>query len=397
MHDRTKLSFIEIKTLVIAMLIATCGMLGVDIHLPSMPHIMVFMHTDKHHIQQSVSLYLLGMGLSLLLYGPLSDQYGRKPIVIFGLSLAAISSFATILSHNIEPFLALRCLQGIGAGVCLGIGRTILADTLQGDRLAATASYFGLIVGASPLLAPVLGGYIQENFGWQTNFITLGLILSLVMMIYALFCPETNQHKNPQAFSLKGLYHNYRYLLTNPVFLGCTLLAGIAMSSIMAYATVSAFIFQIQFHMSPVTYGWITSFVAWGGIIGRLFNPLAIKRVGSAKTIVLGLLLVLMAGCWLVFFIIIGKITVLIIMLAVFLTLVSQIMVSANSTSRAMSPFHDKRGSAGALYSGFQILTAFLCSTLLALFSAEGVVLLGGVYLLLSLLGLIIYFAMVKI
>ncbi|MDO8954092.1 MAG: multidrug effflux MFS transporter [Gammaproteobacteria bacterium] len=395
--ENQRLSFIKIKTLVIAMLLSMSGMLGVDLHLASMPHIMVFMHTTKQHVQQSVSLYLLGMGASMLLYGPLSDQYGRKPIVIFGLSLAALSSFAAVFSTHIDSFLAWRLLQGIGAGVCIGIGRTILADTLQGDRLASVASYFGLIVGLSPLVAPTLGGYIQQAYGWQGNFLTLGLILGAILLIYAVFCPETNLYKNPAAFTLKDIYANYRYLLTHPLFLGCTLLTGIAMAAVMAYATISSFIFQIQFQMSPVAYGWVTGLASIGGIVGRLANPYFIKHIGSAKTLIMGLVLVSFAGAWMISFIVLGLIDVPLIMFAVFLTLFSQIMISSNSTSRALSPFHDKRGSAGALFGGFQMLTAFISSALIASFSAEGVALLASVYLILGLIGLIIYFTMVKI
>src|SRR5436309_2599299 len=119
------LTFEEFKILAVSVIFAICGMLGIDIHLASLPHIMAYMHTDKSHMQQSVSIFLLGMGVSLLFYGPLSDKYGRKPIVIFGLAFASIFSFASALSTNINTFLILRLLQGIGSGVCMGVGRTI--------------------------------------------------------------------------------------------------------------------------------------------------------------------------------------------------------------------------------------------------------------------------------
>ncbi|MDF2691276.1 MAG: multidrug resistance protein [Gammaproteobacteria bacterium] len=360
-----KLSPTEIKIMLITMLISMCSMLGVDIHLPSMPHIMVFMHTNKQHVQQSVSIYLLGMGLSLLFYGPFSDKYGRKPVIIFGLILAALSSFAAMYTTHIEPFLLTRLLQGIGSGACIGLGRTMLADTIQGDRLASMASYFGLIVSLSPLLAPMLGGYIQQAFGWQKNFLVLGLILSAIMLIYVIFCPETNHYKNPQALSLKGLYQSYSHLLTHRHFVGCTLLTGLAMSAVMAYAT-------------------------------RLLNPFFIKHLGSRKTLILGLNILTFSGLWILFFILIHLISVPLIMLAVFLTLACQIMIGANATSRAMSPFHDKRGVAGALFGGFQMLTSFVSSALIGSFSYGGIGLLAMVYLILGLLGLGIFYSMVK-
>jgi Bcr/CflA subfamily drug resistance transporter len=391
-----KLSPTEIKIMLITMLISMCSMLGVDIHLPSMPHIMVFMHTNKQHVQQSVSIYLLGMGLSLLFYGPFSDKYGRKPVIIFGLILAALSSFAAMYTTHIEPFLLTRLLQGIGSGACIGLGRTMLADTIQGDRLASMASYFGLIVSLSPLLAPMLGGYIQQAFGWQKNFLVLGLILSAIMLIYVIFCPETNHYKNPQALSLKGLYQSYSHLLTHRHFVGCTLLTGLAMSAVMAYATISSYVFQIEFHLSPIAYGWVTGLAGMGGLAGRLLNPFFIKHLGSRKTLILGLNILTFSGLWILFFILIHLISVPLIMLAVFLTLACQIMIGANATSRAMSPFHDKRGVAGALFGGFQMLTSFVSSALIGSFSYGGIGLLAMVYLILGLLGLGIFYSMVK-
>src|ERR1700675_170108 len=93
-------NFSEFKLLAIMSLVAICGMLGTDIHLASIPHIMTYMHTDKAHMQQSVSIFLFGMGASLLFYGPLSDKYGRRPVVIFGLSLACIASFVAMFTRS---------------------------------------------------------------------------------------------------------------------------------------------------------------------------------------------------------------------------------------------------------------------------------------------------------
>lgn len=171
-----KISAHEIRILAIVVIIATCSLLGIDIHLASLPFIMKYMHTDKTHMQQSVSIFFLGLGVSMLFYGPLSDKYGRKPIVIIGLIIAAIASFASVFTHNIHSFLLMRLLQGIGCGVCTGLGRSIVADILQGDRLASIGSYFAMFISLSPLIAPALGGYIQHYFGWQMNFIVLGCI-----------------------------------------------------------------------------------------------------------------------------------------------------------------------------------------------------------------------------
>ncbi|MCP4473879.1 MAG: multidrug effflux MFS transporter [Gammaproteobacteria bacterium] len=202
---------IQIKYLAVLLLMIICGFLGIDIHLASMPHIMRYMHTDQQHMQQSISTFLLGMGVSLLFYGPLSDHFGRKPVIIFGLLLAAISSFAAAFSHEISTFLFLRVLQGVGSGVCAGLGRAVLADMYRGNQLTYMASYLGMVVALSPLVAPVIGGYIQAALGWQANFIVLSTIFILALILYTMIFPETNKHRYSSQFSIARIIHNYRY------------------------------------------------------------------------------------------------------------------------------------------------------------------------------------------
>lgn len=392
MTSITKVSREEMRVLILIVLVAVCGLLGIDIHLASLPHIMHYMHTDKAHIQQSISIYLLGLGFSMLFYGPLSDKYGRKPIVIIGLTIATLASFASVFTTHINAFLITRLFQGLGAGVCMGLGRSIVADVLQGDRLAAIGSYFSMFISLSPLLAPALGGYIQHWYGWQANFIVLGALIGLSLLLYTLFCPETNKHKNPNAFSLNGLYHSYKTLLTHPIFVFCTLISGIAIAANMVYATISPFVFQIDFHMTPIAYGWVTAVVALGGIVGKFVGPTAIRRIGSLHTLLVGLWLLVVAGLWISLFVLLRMINVPLIMIAVFATIFSQSFIMPNTMSRALSPHHDKRGAAGALYGGFQMLIAFVTSATIASLPHSGVWILAITYVVLGLIGIVLYF-----
>lgn len=394
-HPNTKVTFEEFKVLSVTVLVAICGMLGVDIHLASLPHIMKDLQTDQAHMQQSISVYLLGVGGSLLFYGPLSDKYGRKPIVIFGLTLATIASFATAYTTDITAFLIMRVLQGAGSGVCIGVGRTIIADVLQGVRFAIIGSYFAMVITLSPLLAPALGGYIQHWYGWQENFIVLGVILTVVLLLYTFICPETNKHKNPHAFTAKGLLHNYHLLLTHPIFVGCTIITGLLVASNMAYATISPFVFQMQYHLSPVIYGWVTALAATGSVVGKIAAPISIKRLGSDRTVVIGLSMVLLAGLWLLFLVEAGFANIPLIILSVFITIFSISFVGPIFTAYALTPFDKIRGSAGALYGSFQMLTAFVSSAIIGMFAHDGVIVLAIAYCIFGLVGIVTYFKLV--
>ncbi len=170
----------------------------------------------------------------------MSDRFGRKPVIIFGLLLAAVASVASAFTHTIDSFLLMRLIQGVGAGACMGIGRTVATDVLQGEKLSSIGSYFGMFLALSPLFAPALGGYVQHWFGWQANFILLAIIFIIVMLIYLFLCPETNQHLNPNTAKPSVLLKNYFTIIKNFDFDLYTLLSAVAVSIVMAYATTGA-------------------------------------------------------------------------------------------------------------------------------------------------------------
>ena len=371
------------------------GLLAIDIHLASMPYIMKFMHTDKQHMGQSISFFLFGAGSSMLVYGPLSDKYGRRVMMLIGLSIATLASFCSVLTDNITSFLITRLLQGIGAGACMGLGRVILADIVQGPRYATVASFLTIITGLSPLIGPIIGGYIQSLINWQTNFYLLGTMQLITLILFVLFFPETNKHKNT-SLKLTHLLQNYKYLLKHSPFVGFTILSGIGLSSSMLYATMSSFILQIEFHTSPILYGWLTMMASIGIIISCSLIPVSVKRFGLEKSIFIGLVIMLISGILLIVFNITNIINLSLLMLTVFLALFSYPLVVICSSTCAITPYQDKRGAAGALFGGFQMLMAFGVSASASFLAQHGVILLGSSYAILAVFGCLIYYILIK-
>lgn len=379
---------ISMIAVVFAMIIG--GNIAVDIHLASMPAIQLYMHTDPQHMQQSVSFFLVGMGVSLLFYGPLSDRYGRRPVVIAGLGLASLSAFATIFVSHIAIFLLLRVLQGVGSAVCAGIGRTILADRSEGRRLAALMSLAGLAVCLSPLMAPLIGAYLQHWFSWRANFFALGCYMGLVLILFVLFVPETNQHRNEYATKWRVLSGNYWYLLRHRGFLGASLLSGIGLAAAMSYAATSAFILQRHYHLSPVAYGWVTFIVSFGGVFGRILTVRLIHYWGIERSIQVAQYTLVVSGVWLLVLVLMRWINVPLFLVGILLVTFAQAMNQGNCSALALGPFAQRRGAAGALYGSCQTLTAFLVAIIVG-----GVVhnigSLGLTYLLLGILGVTVF------
>ncbi len=376
--------------------IGFAGMLGIDLHLASMPYIMKYMHTDETSMQLSISLFVLGLGACQLIYGPLSDKCGRKPVVIFGICLTSFASYMSSLSQTIESFLFLRFLQGVGSSACMGLGRTMAADLLQGEQLSAVGSYITMILALSPLTAPMIGAYIQYYYGWQANFVGLAAFMALMGAIFIVFCPETNKHKNHSNFKIKLIINNYLLLFNNRLFIGCCLLAGFSMASTLVYATLSPFIFHNQFHLSAIEYGWYTGFAGIGAIVGRLINPIIVKRYNCKYALVAGILCLNCASIWLLILFLLNSLLVPLIIIGIFLIIAAQALVMPNAMSFALSPFHERRGAASALYGSLILSVSFCSSALISIFNNYGLLALIITYIAFACCSIWVFFINIK-
>ncbi len=361
------LSRTEWKILIVVMLMGLSGLIGVDIHTPSLPAIALAMHTSIGTVQQSIPLFLLGEAVSLLFYGPLSDRYGRRPCVIVGLSIAVLSSYASVWSTSIDVFLFYRVLQGIGSGVCMGLGRTILADVIKGKRFMATGAYFSLILSLSPLLAPILGGYVQHWAGWDANFILLGSILLLVLVLYTLLCPETRDPKTHNlALPWHAVFQNYAVLARDRVFMVSVLLSGFAMAAIMVYATLSPTILQGDFKLSAVHYGWALGVVGLFGMLGKLAFPWFVKHFEASSNVFFGLWCTLLSGVVLLIAALIGHLSMWLLVLMPAIVMLGQSFVLPNTAAFALTPHDTMRGAAGALYGSVQLASGFIAAAVVS-------------------------------
>lgn len=358
------------QMLVILIFLGICTSLSIDIHLASLPIIMEVFHTDKVHMQQSVTLFVLGLGVSLLIYGPLSDKVGRRPVVILGLSIALIGCLAILVAPTIFLFLLCRLIQGIGAGVCIGLGRTMLADLWQGYQLTVKSAYFALALSLSPLLAPALGGYIQHWFDWKGNFVFLTVFFAISLFLFYFFFPETNKHLNPLAFSRRTMFYNYRMLFLHKRFMGATVLAGLVIAANLSFATKSAFIIQQEYGISPVLYGWLMCLISIGGLISRGLGPYLLKKLNASALLFYSIIILFGSGLAILVLYWLQVLTLTRLLFLVGCVVFVQGLVMPLLLSVSLGSFHEKRGAASALYGSIQMLIGFVGSVLVS--SAHG-------------------------
>jgi DHA1 family 2-module integral membrane pump EmrD-like MFS transporter len=289
-------------------------------------------------------------------------------------------------AHSGDYLLIGRLIQGIGAGASMGAIRAVVSDCFAGKRLAFIAAYFGTLVSISPILAPVVGGYLETYFNWRANFVVLG-VYALIVFIWACFVKETNQNRHLHRFHWKYHLQNYRTLLTQPLFVIYTFCGGGAVAVSMAYATSAPFIFQKTLGLSPLVFGWMGIFVGGGNILGKLAVPSLIKRYEMKTTLILGLLTILFAGLILALALWVQNIALILVISAVLLSLFGQGLCIANAMALGLSPYRHIGGAANALWTFMQMGLSFLISLFLSgpLFKTNQILGLSSVYVLIGL------------
>src|SRR5579863_7171941 len=172
--------------------ITACGTLGMHLIIPALPDTARALGVSAGMVQLTITLYLIGLAIGQLLYGPISDRFGRRPVLLAGLALFALGGTASAAAPDALMLVLARILQSIGACAGLVLGRAIVRDSATPDRAAAQLAMLTLVMSAAPAIAPVLGGYATAWFGWRAAFALLAIVGAITLLLSVLLLPETN-------------------------------------------------------------------------------------------------------------------------------------------------------------------------------------------------------------
>ena len=202
------------------------GSLSLNILVPAIPSMVAKFATEPANVQLTVSLYLLGLAVAQLIFGPLSDRFGRRPVVLAGLALATVASTAAIIAANIASLITARVVQSLGASTGQTIGRAIIRDLYDREQAASMIGLVTSVVVLMPMAAPLIGGILDTLFGWESIFV-FTTILSLTVFVWAVIAlPET--HKGSTAPGERGHFRaDLAALASSPRFFGYALCAGL--------------------------------------------------------------------------------------------------------------------------------------------------------------------------
>lgn len=251
------------RIMINACVILILGLLSIDLYNPALPSIKIALNITDAQAQRMVVWYLGGFSVSQLIYGPMSDKYGRVPVILLSLFLAALGNYLTSTAESYHALLAFRLFTGLGAGGCPVISRAILSDTFKDKaELSKSLTVFSMASQISPALAPIIGGYITAHLPWKYNF----LALALFMCLGFLFVKITLRETVPKRRVSQGAFSGFIVLLSSRKFVIYSLVSAILFAITIGYFTASPFVFQRQFNLSPQQNGYV--FIAYSaGIV----------------------------------------------------------------------------------------------------------------------------------
>ncbi len=276
--------------------LAPLGQIVLDIYTPSLPTIATSFHITTGMAQFSVTICILFYSILQIFYGPISDKVGRKKPLLFALIIFLLGSITCSFANSIGILILGRTLQGIGTAGTSVFYKVIAADNYQGKRLAYLYTYAALLAGISPVLAPVIGAYIQVHLNWQYNFLFLAIYAVLLLLLF-IKLPES--HAERRQFHLTQYKQDIKSLFRDRNFIAGVLGGASILVLMMVFGIIAPFIVQDVLHQSVMTYGHVAMVTGIAFICGSLVNRILLRKLSLELINSSVFIIMLCASCYL--------------------------------------------------------------------------------------------------
>ena len=339
--------------------------LSTDMYLPALQNVAKSFATNEFYTGLSISLFFIGFAIGQLIYGPLSDIFGRKIPLIFGVIFFILSSLGCVVVDNVHHFILLRFFEALGGCSGVVIARAIVNDKFEFEKAGAIYSILMVVGALAPMIAPSLGGIILKYFSWQNIFVTLfGLgILLILLIIFGL--DETNFAR--KSFSFNEILHGYKAVLGDKIFVGFALTMAFSFSSMFAYITVANPIFVGHFGIQEQIFGLIFGLNSLGLMIASIVNAKLERKFAPISLLKFGLVMMIICAGFAWF---LGKTSGLVgFEIALFFTIATNGFIIPTTTLLAMKRHAKFSGTASAILGFLQFSVAGFVSFMVSKFA----------------------------
>jgi DHA1 family bicyclomycin/chloramphenicol resistance-like MFS transporter len=335
------------------------SILSTDLYTPSLPHLPAYFGTDASTVKLSMSLNLLGFALAQLIHGPLSDRFGRRPVLLIGMAGFLLSSIACALAASIEMLIAARALQGIMACAQAVLALAIIRDLYDESGAVKILAFHGMAIAVAPVIGPLVGGYVHVLLGWRMNFWIVSILIGIVTAMMIRYMPETVE-PDRTAMAPARLLSSYGDLLARPNFLVHGLLLAGTLMGLFAFVTAAPFVFIDQMGVATDRYGYYYALVLGAFFVGNLLANRAAGRCRSRQLLRAGVAVLVAGGLALILVVYTGGGTPRLLTLAMALYLFGMALIWATSPVMAMAAAPGNAGVASAMLGTLQMAGAAL-------------------------------------
>lgn len=335
---------------------------ALDVYVPSIPAIHIYFDTKPVIVQLTISLFLLMTGVGQLFIGPLSDNFGRRWIIIGGTLIFLVGSIIAALSPNIETLIFARAIQGLGSCSMMVATFAVVRDLYSGDDCARIYSFLNSTISLSPLIAPLIGGYLALWFGWRSAFVFLALMAVLISILGLTKIKETLLPENRVKLSRK-LFTNYFIIIKDRKFQMFTFCASAGFACFLTFFSVSSYIIINLLGVPKQHFGFYFATIGISFFFSSLLSAYAAKRIGTYKTVLLGTIFVIIAGLVMLLSYLFYGLSMLEFMGPMLIMSIGGAFLMGAGAGGAIEPFPGMAGAASAVFGACEFVFAFIVST----------------------------------
>ena len=355
--------------LVVLVAVSALQPFAINVLAPATPGLARSLATDYATVQLTLTLYLVTVAATQLVVGPISDRIGRRPCILAGIGLFGVGSLLGALAESIETLLLARVVQAAGGGTCFALARAVVRDTASRDRAASMLGYLTMAMVVAPMVAPLVGGFLDRHFGWRSIFLVMVALAAAVAAAAAALLHETAARH--EGAGLASLFRGYPDLLRNRSFLGYTLALSSTTAAFFAFVAGAPFVVVEVMGASPDVYGVYFLFNAGTYMVGNFLTGRFGQRIGSERLTRYGLYLSVASGVSAVLCMLVLPWTPAALFLPLMLNGIGNGLTVPGGTAAALSVRPDLAGTAaglvGATQLGLGALAAVIVGSLVTL------------------------------
>ncbi|HEY6993210.1 MAG TPA: multidrug effflux MFS transporter [Xanthobacteraceae bacterium] len=339
-------------------LLTAVGPMSVDLYLPSLPEIGRAFGASVPQVQLTLSGYLFCFAVGQIVYGPISDHVGRKPVLLAALALYFAVCLGCAFAASIEMLIALRCLQALGVAGAPVLARAIVRDLYHGVRAGRELARMGSITALAPALAPSLGGILQATFGWRASFLAMAAFGLGAMFLVVRLLPETMKQRAKEPISLTSIAGGYGTFLRHRGYRIYLAIVAASYGGLFAWISGSSFVLQDLYGLSALVFGVVFAATTLGYGAGTLVAARLVARIGIDRTIVCGGGALAAGGLSMLAVVVAGATSPIALALPMTLYLCGLGLAMPQAMAGALTPFPERAGAASSLLGFLQQVAA---------------------------------------